>query len=140
VEDPVEYRIPLANQQQVQNKAGVTFKTLLKSSVRQDPDILFIGEIRDPFCAKIAMDFASTGHLTFSTLHTSNATTAIFRLERLEISRGTMADSILAIVALIKMGESPFDLTNGFGGMDSRFRGRDRSLEFFRSRLVQRTT
>ncbi len=99
VEDPVEYRIPLANQQQVHNKAGVTFEALLKSSVRQDPDILFIGEVRDPFSAKIAMDFASTGHLTFSTLHTSNATTAIFRLERLEISRGTMADSILAIVA-----------------------------------------
>jgi len=99
VEDPVEYRIPLANQQQVNNKGGVTFEALLKSSVRQDPDILFIGEVRDPFSAKIAMDFASTGHLTFSTLHTSNATTAIFRLERLEISRGTMADSILAIVA-----------------------------------------
>jgi type II secretory ATPase GspE/PulE/Tfp pilus assembly ATPase PilB-like protein/CheY-like chemotaxis protein len=99
VEDPVEYRIPFANQQQVNNKAGVTFDVLLKSLVRQDPDILFIGEVRDPYSAKIAMDFASTGHLTLSTLHTSNATTAIFRLERLEISRGIMADSILAIVA-----------------------------------------
>ncbi len=105
VEDPVEYRIPFANQQQVNQKAGVTFEVLLKSLVRQDPDILFIGEVRDPYSAKIAMDFASTGHLTLTTLHTTNATTAIFRLERLEVSRGIMADSILAIVAqrLIKM-------------------------------------
>jgi type II secretory ATPase GspE/PulE/Tfp pilus assembly ATPase PilB-like protein/DNA-binding response OmpR family regulator len=99
VEDPVEYRIPFANQQQVNEKGGVTFDALLKSSVRQDPDILFIGEVRDNYSAKVAMDFASTGHLTISTLHTSNATTAIFRLERLGISRGMMADSILGIVA-----------------------------------------
>ena len=88
VEDPVEYRIPFANQQQVNDKAGVTFESLLKSAVRQDPDVLFIGEVRDPFSAKIAMDFASTGHLTISTLHTTNATTAMFRLERLGVSRG----------------------------------------------------
>ena len=99
VEDPVEYRIPFVNQQQVDEKGGVTFETILKSSVRQDPDILYIGEIRDNYSARIAMDFASTGHLTISTLHTSNATTAIFRLERLGIGRGMMADSILGIVA-----------------------------------------
>ena len=99
VEDPVEYRIPFANQQQVNDKAGVTFESLLKSAVRQDPDVLFIGEVRDPFSAKIAMDFASTGHLTISTLHTTNATTAMFRLERLGISRGTMADALKGIVA-----------------------------------------
>ncbi|MHB9098083.1 MAG: ATPase, T2SS/T4P/T4SS family [Syntrophales bacterium] len=99
VEDPVEYRIPFANQQQVDEKRGVTFETILKSSVRQDPDILYIGEVRDNYSARVAMDFASTGHLTISTLHTSNATTAIFRLERLGIGRGMMADSILGIVA-----------------------------------------
>jgi type II secretory ATPase GspE/PulE/Tfp pilus assembly ATPase PilB-like protein len=99
VEDPVEYRISFANQQQVNEKAGVTFESLLKSSVRQDPDILFIGEIRDLTSARIAMDFASTGHLTISTLHTSNATTAVFRLERLGIDRGTMADSVLCVIA-----------------------------------------
>jgi hypothetical protein len=89
VEDPVEYRISYANQQQVNEKAGVTFETLLKSAMRQDPDILFLGEIRDPHSARTALDFASTGHLTISTLHTSNATTAIFRLERLGIPRET---------------------------------------------------
>ena len=92
VEDPVEYRIPYANQQQVNEKAGVGFSELLKSSVRQDPDILYLGEIRDQFSAKTAVDFASTGHLTISTLHTSNATTAIFRLERLGVSREEMAE------------------------------------------------
>ncbi len=99
VEDPVEYVIPRANQQQVNDKAGVTFESLLKSSVRQDPDVLYLGEIRDQFSARTALDFASTGHLTMSTLHTSNATTAIFRLERLGIERGMMADSVLCIVA-----------------------------------------
>jgi len=99
VEDPVEYTIPFANQQQVNVKAGITFESLLKSSVRQDPDILFIGEIRDPESASIAVDFASTGHLTISTMHSANATTAIFRLERLGISRWIMADAILGIVS-----------------------------------------
>jgi len=99
VEDPVEYRISFANQQQVNEKAGVTFEALLKSVVRQDPDILFMGEVRDPYSAKVSMEFASTGHLTISSLHTTNATTAIFRLEKLGIDRGTMADTILAVVA-----------------------------------------
>ncbi len=99
VEDPVEYRIPSANQQQVNEKAGITFESLLKSAVRQDPDILFLGEVRDPYSAKVSMDFASTGHLTLTTVHTSNATTAIFRLERLGLDRKTMVDSILGVVA-----------------------------------------
>lgn len=99
VEDPVEYRIPFANQQQVNEKAGVTFESLLRSAVRQDPDILYLGEIRDPYSAKMSMDFASTGHLTITTLHTSNATTAVFRLERLGAGRESMGDSIVGIVA-----------------------------------------
>ena len=99
VEDPVEYRIPLANQHQVNEKVGITFDALLKASVRQDPDILYMGEVRDNYSAKMGIDFASTGHLTITTLHTSNATTAIFRLERLGIDRGIMADTILAVVA-----------------------------------------
>lgn len=99
VEDPVEYRIPSANQQQVNEKAGIAFEDLLKSSVRQDPDILYMGEIRDPYSAKTAVDFASTGHLTISTLHTSNATSAIFRLERLNVTRLQMSESLLCIVA-----------------------------------------
>jgi type II secretory ATPase GspE/PulE/Tfp pilus assembly ATPase PilB-like protein len=99
IEDPVEYRIPLANQQQVNEKGGVTFDTLLKASARQDPDILYMGEVRDTYSAKMGIDFASTGHLTITTLHTSNATTAIFRLERLGIDRRIMANTIVAVVA-----------------------------------------
>jgi len=99
VEDPVEYKIAFANQQQVNEKAGITFESVLKSSMREDPDILYLGEVRDTFSSKAAMDFASTGHLTITTLHTSNATTAIFRLERLGVARGSIADSVVAIVA-----------------------------------------
>ena len=99
VEDPVEYHIPFAIQHHVNQKAGVTFESLLKSSVRQDPDILFVGEIRDQASARIAMDFTSTGHLTYSSLHTVNAVSAIFRLERLGISRHVMAECLLAVVA-----------------------------------------
>ena len=99
VEDPVEYRIPFANQQQVNEKIGVTFEALLRSVVRQDPDILFMGEIRDQYTARMAIDFSSTGHLTISSLHTSNATTAVFRLERLGVDRRVMADTVLAVVA-----------------------------------------
>lgn len=99
VEDPVEYTIPFATQQQVNEKSGLTYEALLKASVRQDPNVLFIGEIRDQASAKIALDFTSTGHLTLSTMHTSNATTAIFRLERLGIPRPVIAENVLAIIA-----------------------------------------
>lgn len=99
VEDPIEFRIAQANQQQVNEKAGVTFEALLKSSVRQDPDILFLGEVRDKPSAQIALDFSSTGHLTVTSIHTSNATTAVFRLERLGISRAQIADTVLAVIS-----------------------------------------
>ncbi|MBT4511044.1 MAG: Flp pilus assembly complex ATPase component TadA [Chloroflexi bacterium] len=99
VEDPVEYRIPFANQQQVNDKAGITFEALLKTAVRQDPDVLFLGEVRDQYSAKTAVDFASTGHLTITSLHASNSTSAIDRLERLGVTRGVMAEAISAIIA-----------------------------------------
>lgn len=99
VEDPVEFRIKDAVQQEVNEKAGVSFSNLLKASVRQDPDILFLGEIRDEESAKIAFDFSSTGHLTITTIHTSNATTAITRLERLGITRSQISDTVLCIIS-----------------------------------------
>lgn len=97
IEDPVEYEIAYANQQEVNEKAGVTFEALLKSAVRQDPDIIFLGEIRDPFTAKTVMDLTSTGHMTFGTLHSANTTTSIGRLERLGVTRADLADSVLLI-------------------------------------------
>lgn len=99
IEDPVEYRIPYANQQQVNEKAGVTFEALLRSAVRQDPDIVYLGEVRDTFSARTCLDLASTGHMTLSTLHSSNTTTALFRLERLGIAREDSADNLLGILA-----------------------------------------
>lgn len=99
VEDPVEYRIPFANQLQVNHRGGITFDALLRSAIRQDPDILFVGEIRDLPSGKAALDFASSGHLTISTLHSANATTAVFRLERLGVLPAALAEGVSGIVA-----------------------------------------
>ncbi len=99
IEDPIEYTIPYANQMEINERINITFEILLKSAMRQDPDILFLGEIRDKYSARMAVDAAGTGHLTLSTLHTLNATTAIFRLERLDISRSALAESLLGVIA-----------------------------------------
>lgn len=99
VEDPIEYRMQYVTQQQINDKIGVSFESLLKTSVRQDPDVLFLGEIRDNYSARVAVDFSSTGKLTIGTLHTTDAASAIFRLQRLGISREDIADSLLCITA-----------------------------------------
>lgn len=85
VEDPIEMVLPGMNQVQIQEKAGVEFKTILRNLLRQDPDVLMIGEIRDAQTAEIAMKAAQTGHLVLSTLHTQSAHQAVSRLEQLGI-------------------------------------------------------
>jgi type II secretory ATPase GspE/PulE/Tfp pilus assembly ATPase PilB-like protein len=80
IEDPVEYRIPGVNQTQTNPKAGMTFANGLRALLRQDPNIIMIGEIRDGETASLAVQAALTGHLVFATLHTNNAATAIPRL------------------------------------------------------------
>jgi len=80
VEDPIEYRMPRINQTQVQPKIGLTFANGLRALVRQDPDIMMVGEIRDNETASLAINAALTGHLVLSTLHTNNAAGAIPRL------------------------------------------------------------
>lgn len=80
IEDPVEYRMPRINQTQVKSKIGLTFASGLRSLVRQDPDIIMVGEIRDAETAGLAINAALTGHLVLSTLHTTNAAGAIPRL------------------------------------------------------------
>jgi len=80
VEDPVEFQLPLINQFQVQEKIGLDFATVLRSLLRQDPDVIMVGEIRDQETARIAIQAALTGHLVFSTLHTNDACSAITRL------------------------------------------------------------
>jgi type IV pilus assembly protein PilB len=80
VEDPVEYSIPLINQVQINEKAGLTFPSTLRSILRQNPDIIMIGEIRDAETAQMAIRSSLTGHLVFSTIHTNDAPSAITRL------------------------------------------------------------
>ena len=80
VEDPIEYHLPLINQFQVQEKIGMTFSKALRTLLRQDPDVIMVGEIRDEETARTAIQAALTGHLVFSTLHTNDACSAITRL------------------------------------------------------------
>jgi type IV pilus assembly protein PilB len=80
VEDPIEYHLPLINQFQVQDKVGLTFSKALRTLLRQDPDVIMVGEVRDEETARIAIQAALTGHLVFSTLHTNDACSAITRL------------------------------------------------------------
>lgn len=99
VEDPVEYQINGINQIQVKPQIDLTFANALRSLVRQDPDVLLIGEIRDNETANIAIESALTGHLVLSTLHTNDAPGAITRLRDLGIESFLMADSLLGIMA-----------------------------------------
>ncbi len=99
VEDPVEYQIDGINQIQVKPQIDLTFANALRSLVRQDPDVLLIGEIRDRETADIAIESALTGHLVLSTLHTNDAPGAITRLRDLGIESFLIADSFLAVVA-----------------------------------------
>ena len=85
IEDPVEYQLPDIVQIAVNEKKGLTFSSGLRSIVRQDPDKILVGEIRDPETAKIAINAALTGHLVFSSIHANNVTDAISRLENMEI-------------------------------------------------------
>ena len=99
VEDPVEYQVNGINQVQVKPQIGLTFGNTLRSLVRQDPDVLLIGEIRDKETADIAIESALTGHLVLSTLHTNDAPGAITRLRDIGIESFLMADSLLTVMA-----------------------------------------
>lgn len=99
VEDPVEADVDGINQVQVNEKAGLTFASALRSILRQDPDIIMIGEIRDEETAGIAVKAAITGHLVVSTLHTNSAASTITRLEDMGIESYLIADSVEGIIA-----------------------------------------
>jgi len=99
LEDPVEYEIPHIRQCQVNVKAGLTFAKGLRSIVRQDPDIIMIGEIRDKETADIAIHAALTGHLVFSTLHTNDAASAATRLIDMGVEPFLVASSVIGILA-----------------------------------------
>ncbi|MFB6368483.1 MAG: GspE/PulE family protein, partial [Gemmatimonadota bacterium] len=98
-EDPVEYELESLTQIQVDEAAGVTFPSSLRSVLRQDPDVIMVGEIRDRETASIACQAALTGHLVFSTLHTRNTTTAITRLVDMGVEPFKLADGLTAVTA-----------------------------------------
>ena len=99
VEDPVEYMMSGINQTQVNTKANMTFAAALRSILRQDPDIIMIGEMRDEETAEIAVRAAITGHLVFSTLHTNDAPGAITRLEDMGVADYLVADALVGVIA-----------------------------------------
>ncbi len=99
IEDPIEMVSPDFNQTAVNNKAGVTFAKALRSILRQDPDIIMVGEIRDPETAQYAIQAALTGHLVFSTLHTNDAASSITRLADLEVERFLITSTLVGAMA-----------------------------------------
>jgi type IV pilus assembly protein PilB len=99
VEDPVEYAVAGLNQVQVNTKAGLTFASCLRSILRQDPNVIMIGEIRDKETADIALKAAQTGHLVLSTLHTNDSVSAVTRLLDLGVPGFQIATSLTAIIA-----------------------------------------
>ncbi|MBI5435629.1 MAG: Flp pilus assembly complex ATPase component TadA [Nitrosomonadales bacterium] len=99
VEDPVEYRLPGINQVQVNEKIDLTFARVLRSALRQDPDVILVGEMRDPETAQIGLRAAMTGHLVFSTLHTRDTTGTLFRLVDMGVPKYMVVSSVQVIMA-----------------------------------------
>ena len=99
VEDPVEYQLSGVSQVQINKKAGLTFATALRSFLRQDPDIIMVGEMRDLETAQIAVEASLTGHLVLSTLHTNDAPSAVMRLADMGIETYLIAATVQAIMA-----------------------------------------
>jgi len=99
LEDPVEYQLRGVNQIQVSSKIGLSFASGLRAIVRQDPDIILVGEIRDRETAEIAIQSALTGHLLFSTLHTNDAAGAVTRLLDMGVAHYLLASTLLGVLA-----------------------------------------
>ncbi|RME03412.1 MAG: type II/IV secretion system protein [Planctomycetota bacterium] len=99
IEDPVEYLIPGLNQAQVNPEVGYTFPKVLRAFLRQDPDVIMVGEIRDLETASLAVEASLTGHLIFSTLHTNNAVGAVTRFFEMGISPFFIASAVLCVVS-----------------------------------------
>lgn len=99
VEDPIEYQIPEFNQTQINTQIGLTFAEVLRAILRQDPDVILVGEIRDNETAGIAVESALTGHLVLSTLHTNSAAASVSRLTELDVEPYMVASTLLGAVA-----------------------------------------
>lgn len=99
VEDPIEYHLSVANQVQVHDKIGMSFSAALRSLLRQDPDVVMLGEIRDPETARIAVQASLTGHLVLSTLHTNDAPSSVTRLINIGVEPYLISAAVNAILA-----------------------------------------
>ena len=99
VEDPIEYHLPLINQFQVQERVGLTFARALRTLLRQDPDVIMVGEVRDEDTARMAIQAALTGHLVFSTLHTNDAPAAITRLVNMGVENFLIGAALNMVLA-----------------------------------------
>jgi type IV pilus assembly protein PilB len=99
IEDPVEKNLPRVNQTQVNTAAGLTFEKGLRAILRQDPDVIMVGETRDGETAEIAVRAAITGHLVFSTLHTNSAVSSVLRLADMGVEPYLIANSLVGVVA-----------------------------------------
>lgn len=117
VEDPVEYQLPGLSQMQINHKIGLSFASGLRAIVRQDPDVILVGEIRDKETAEIAINAALTGHLVFSTLHTNDAVGAITRLQDMGIENFLIA-SVLCGVLSQRLARKLCRCCNGSGVTD----------------------
>src|SRR4029077_15234 len=98
IEDPIEYEVDRITQVQVQDKAGLTFAKALRSILRQDPDVILVGEIRDAETAQTAFHAAMTGHLVLSTVHATDAISALLRVRELGLDRSVVASTLIGIV------------------------------------------
>jgi len=133
VEDPIEYEIPGVTQSQVNVKAGLTFASALRSILRQDPDIILIGEIRDLETATIAIQSALTGHMVFSTLHTNDAAGALTRLLDMGVEPFLISSSVEEVLAqrLVRLickkckteVEIPDEIKQRYPGLTKAYRG-----------------
>ncbi|MCL4164835.1 UNVERIFIED_CONTAM: hypothetical protein GTU68_042935 [Idotea baltica] len=130
VEDPIEYQMSGINQVPVRSKVGMTFAAALKSMLRQAPDIIMVGEIRDRETAEIAINASLTGHLVFSTLHTNDAPSAITRLVDIGVKPYLVATALRAVMAqrLVRRvcqncGESAANFRMGVGCVDCGYTG-----------------
>jgi type IV pilus assembly protein PilB len=131
IEDPIEYHLDQVNQSQVNEKAGLTFSTGLRSFLRQDPDVMLVGEVRDTETAEISFQAALTGHLVLSTLHTNDAPSSLVRLADMKVEPFLLSSSLVGVLAQRLVRKlCPFCLTE--------YQPSDEVLEKDFSRLCQR--
>jgi type IV pilus assembly protein PilB len=138
VEDPVEYRIPGVNQTQVNPVAGMTFTNGLRALLRQDPNIIMVGEIRDGETAELGVQAALTGHLVFSTLHTNNAATCLPRLLDMGIEPFLIASTVRAVVGQRLVRRLCVNCRESFNPTEVELRPLTRTFGLDKSGVVER--